>query len=274
MKTKLFLTLIITAVIFTPANSQQRTVEVTYIANCGFMIRINDKKILIDALFKVGPENYLSPSDTIISKIQNGQEPFAHANLLLITHRHPDHFNAPQIARYLKNNPENILIAPSLGMDWIRHQADITIPDIQLIEIPKLNVQSIDTIIRGVKIQTFPLQHDDRPGVQNYGYLFEIDGIKIFHTGDNTGAVAAEYENAQLQSKNIDLALLNYYGFWDSRELRDFTKKYINPKNIVLMHVPPKEVEAVMDSSSRIKDFVEITVFKNSMDKKIFSFNR
>jgi L-ascorbate metabolism protein UlaG (beta-lactamase superfamily) len=272
MKSKILLSLII-SIYATSSFSQQKTIEVTYIANCGFMIQNNDKKILIDALFKVGPENYLSPSDSVISKIQDGQQPFAHANLLLITHRHPDHFNAPLIARYLKNNPENILIAPSLAMDWIRHQADITIPDKQLVEIPKLNIQSIDTIIRGVKIKSIPLQHDERPGVQNYGYLIEIDGIKVFHTGDNTGAVAAEYENAQLQSKNIDLALLNYYGFWDSRELRDFTKKYINPKNIILMHVPPKEVEAVKDSSSRIKDFVDITVFKNSMDRKTFIFN-
>jgi hypothetical protein len=47
----------------------------------------------------------------------------------------------------------------------------------------------------------------------------------------------------------------------------------INPKKIVLMHIPPKEIESVKESVNKISDFIDITVFDNSMDIKSFKFN-
>jgi L-ascorbate metabolism protein UlaG (beta-lactamase superfamily) len=273
MKIKLLLYLIFVNTIVTSIYSQPGRIEVSYIGNCGFLLSSNDKQILIDALFYQGFDYYSAPSDSVVLKIQKGQAPFAHANMLLITHDHPDHFDVKMVCTYLANNPENRVIAPSLVINSIRSQSIIPVSGKQLVEIDEWNKQGMDTIIRGVKIKSFFLQHDNRPKIQNVGYLVEIMGIKVFHSGDNTGADKVEYERMQLQHKNVDLALLNFYGFWGSKEERDFTKSQINPKNIVLMHIPPKEINLVKDSCDRISDFFDVTVFRNSMDRKSFDYN-
>jgi L-ascorbate metabolism protein UlaG (beta-lactamase superfamily) len=272
MKMKLIVALVFVNTIIPSIYSQSGRIEVTYIGNCGFLLSSNDKQILIDALFYKGFDYYSTPADSVVLKIQKGQEPFAHANMLLITHDHPDHFDVNMVGRYLANNPENRVIAPSLVINSIRSQSIIPVSDKQLVEIDELNKQGMDTIIRGVKIKSFSLQHDNRPKIQNVGYLVEIDGIKVFHSGDNTGAVEAEFDRMQLHNRNVDLALLNFYGFRTSKEERDFTKSHINPKNIVLMHIPPKEMNVVKDSCDKISDFIDITIFRNCMDRKSFVY--
>ena len=100
----------------------------------------------------------------------------------------------------------------------------------------------------------------------------EINKLKIFHSGDNNGSDITEFEKMQLQNENIDLAFLNFYGFWNTKEEREFTEKYINPKKITLMHIPPAEIKNVTDSVNLIEDFIDITVFESSMNRESFYF--
>jgi hypothetical protein len=63
----------------------QRTenkIDITYIANSGFLIESSGKKILIDALFNKGWNTYLTPADSIVSKILNQQAPISHPDSL------------------------------------------------------------------------------------------------------------------------------------------------------------------------------------------------
>jgi L-ascorbate metabolism protein UlaG (beta-lactamase superfamily) len=258
-------TTIVTSIIAQPGNP-----EVTYLGNCGFLISVKEKQVLIDALFNRGFDLYLTPADTIVAKIYQKQAPFAHANLLLITHDHPDHFDAGMVTAYLNASPENRVVAPSLVIKAIRGQPTFTDSGKQLIEIQGDNKPGIVTIIQGVQVTSVYLQHDNRPGIQNVGYLVEMGGITVFHSGDNTGANPAEYERMHLRGKNMDLALLNFYGFWGSKEERDFTKSHLHPQNIVLMHVPPIEFDAVKDSCDQMKDFIDITLLRSSMERKVF----
>jgi hypothetical protein len=40
------------------------------------------------------------------------------------------------------------------------------------------------------------------------------------------------------------------------------------------MHIPPAEIENVIDSVNLIDDFIDITVFESSMERKSYVFNR
>lgn len=271
MKFILIIVLILTSVSI--IYSQKKAINVTYIANCGFLVEYGHKQILIDVLINSGYNSYLIPTDSTVTKILNGQEPFNRSNVLLVTHNHPDHFDAQKAIKCLNNNLNNTIIAPSLVVNSIRNQNNIKISDRQIIEMPEMNQQGFDTVICGIRIKSYFLLHDNRPEIQNVGYVIEIDDIKIFHSGDNTGSNTSEFEFMQLQNKSIDVALLNYYGFWNSIEERNFTKSHINPKNIELMHIPPKEIENVKDSCNKITDFLDITIFLNSMERKSFTCN-
>lgn len=274
MRTKLIFGLIIANTIASSIYSQQKKVEVTYIANAGFMIESNNKQLAIDALFNIGTNNsyYLNLEDSIATKIINCYEPFDKLHLMLITHNHRDHFKDSMVVKYLNHNSNNILIAPSLVTNAILSHPDYKKYPNQLVELDNINQDKNDTVIQGIRIKSFFIQHDFKPNVQNVGYLIEIGGIKIFHTGDYTGGETIKFENLQLQNENIDLALLNFYCFWESEEQREFTKSRINSKNVVLMHIPPKEIDAVKDFFSKKDGFSNITIFVHSMDKKSFSY--
>ncbi|MDO9511218.1 MAG: MBL fold metallo-hydrolase [Bacteroidales bacterium] len=269
---KALITIILVTNVFVTSCLAQKQIDLTYIANAGFFVECNGKQVLIDALFKEGWGSYLTPTNEVISKIIGKQAPFTNSNLLLITHDHGDHFDAAMVEDYLKNNTKNMLVAPSQVINALLKNPDNQKLRSQMVELNKSNSAIFDLTIQGIRIRSFFIQHDTRPIIENFGYLIDIDGIKIFHSGDNTGADSIEYEKLALQNDKIDLAILGFYGFWSTEEERAFTKKYINPKNITLMHIPPAEVRMVKDSVNTIKNFIDITVFENSLDKKSFIF--
>lgn len=263
-----FLTGLLTCLNLT-SQSIESKMDVTYIANAGFLIESSGKKIIIDGLFNTGWNSYLIPSDSVILNIINQQAPFNQVNLMLITHNHADHFNDSMVVAYLNNNSENILIAPSLVTTSILKNPDFKNKN-QIVELDKINRQKNDTTINGIRIRSFFTLHDSRPQIEHVGFLIDIGDIKVFHSADSNGSDSVEFEKLQLQKEKIDLALMNFYGFWSTKEERMFTEKYVHPQKIVLMHIPPSEVETVKDSVKLIKEFIDITVFDSSMNKKSF----
>lgn len=272
MKRKTIITLLVLINIAISSFAQQKKIDVTYIANAGFLIESSGKQILIDALFKQGWDNYLIPTDSIVSDIITQQPPFNNTNLMLLTHNHGDHFNPLMVSKYLLNNSENILIAPPKVTNVFSRHPDYKKFENQIVQLDENNGLKIDTTIQGIRVRSFFLQHDSRPAIENLGYLIEIDNIKVFHSGDYNGSELVEFEKLQLQNENIDLALLNFYGFWKTKEDREFAVQYINPKNITLMHIPPAEIEMVKYSVKTITDFIDITVFESSMKRKSFIY--
>ena len=114
MKTKL-ITLIIFAVFInrTPIYSQEtvNTCTITYIANEGFLIETNNSKVLIDALFGGIRGNWCDqPNDSVSNFMLKGIPPFDSIDLVLVSHKHSDHFNEQMVITFLTNNKKTVLI--------------------------------------------------------------------------------------------------------------------------------------------------------------------
>jgi len=102
----------------------------------------------------------------------------------------------------------------------------------------------------------------------NVGYLIDMDGIKIFHSGDIERNAFEDYLSInKIITDSIDVAFL-YYGLLKSgvSDL-DYMIRILHPKNIVVMHIPPKMYD---DWSLKIenykKEFPNIMFFKNPME--------
>jgi Predicted Zn-dependent hydrolases of the beta-lactamase fold len=78
---------------FSSIFSQVKTtdLQVTYIANEGYMLKTKHHKILIDALFTDGYAYFATPSKESLDKIMNAEAPFDSVNLCFLTHYHKDH---------------------------------------------------------------------------------------------------------------------------------------------------------------------------------------
>lgn len=252
--------------------SNEKTVNVKYIANCGFLVESDNKQILIDALFDNGYNQFQVANDSITDRIINGEPPFDKSNLLLITHTDEDHFSDSLVIEYLSNDSKNLLLGPSSVIREVLNNPNGQRLKNQIIEIDSLHDYQIDTIVNDVRIKSYFMQHGRRVNYENVGYIIDIGGVIVFHSGDYTVAETEKFEALQLQNEKIDLALLNFYGFWVNDKEREFTKRTVNPQNIVLMHIPIDKVDFVRDSVAKIDDFIDITIFKNRMDSKKFYY--
>jgi L-ascorbate metabolism protein UlaG (beta-lactamase superfamily) len=139
MKTNIIITLILITNFICSSGFGQKKIDITYIANSGFLIETSGKQILIDALFKQGWGNYLIPSDSIVSDIINQRDPFNNSTLMLITHNHGDHFDTAMVVAYLLNNSENLLIAPPLVNNAILKNPDYKKFENQIVHLDKIN---------------------------------------------------------------------------------------------------------------------------------------
>lgn len=134
---------------------------------------------------------YIDPFDLRVSEL----EP---ADLIFITHVHPDHCSFEDVKKILKN--DSVLIAP---------------PDcLNLIDVPneKNPVEpNKEYEVMGFKFSTIPA-YNHRPGREEkhprqnnwVGYIFELNGKKIYHAGDTDFTE----EMKKLKDLNLDVAMM------------------------------------------------------------------
>ena len=115
---------------------------------------------------------YVDPFDLKPQKLQE-------ADLIFITHAHPDHFSQTDIQKIIKE--DTIIIAPPDILEKI----DISRDRKMLVE------PNIEYEIKTFKFQTVPAYNNHpaklsfHPKENNWvGYIFELNGEKIYHAGD------------------------------------------------------------------------------------------
>ena len=76
-------------------------VTITYVCNAGFILETGDYKILVDALFQ--REDFCDPQLT--PRMRAALPPFDGADLVLVSHKHGDHFDPQIVGEYLSLTP-------------------------------------------------------------------------------------------------------------------------------------------------------------------------
>jgi L-ascorbate metabolism protein UlaG (beta-lactamase superfamily) len=118
------------------------------------------------------------------------------ADLIFVTHAHPDHMSPPDISKLLKDDTVVIATEDSLQTLEISQEKFPVTPDSEY-------------EVRGFKFQTVPAYNlnSERPHKKEYGwvgYMFEINGLKIYHAGDTDFIPEME----SFASLNLDIAFL------------------------------------------------------------------
>ncbi len=231
----------------TPVSTPE--VRVTYVGNAGFLIAIDDKKILIDALFSGFPGGYILPQE-IQDKMALGQPPFDGIDLVLATHSHGDHFESGLVRRFLANNR-----AAVFGSTPQAAASLSGFPGRVIAFQPKKSKPACEDI-RGIRVEAIYLSHGapaaGRAEVINYGYLVTVNGITLFHTGDiDASFIGFEaFRSLRLPEKKIDLAFLQHFYLSDVPAERKLIREGIAARYIIATHYhytdPPLNPEAVL----------------------------
>lgn len=214
-------------------------IRVTYVANEGVLLRSRGCRILIDALFRDGVPgyDYRSPALTTRANMEAARSPFDSVDLVLITHRHLDHFDSAAVAAHLASNPLAEVIAPPEVMRRVEAALDSARGPFRL--HPSFPVEGrSDTIGThcGAVVEVFNLHHGRTSPIQNVGFLIRVDGTTILHVGD-TYADGDDMLAAGVGRTGVDIALLPY-SHLVMPQLRDAVRQVLRPRHIVALHVP------------------------------------
>jgi L-ascorbate metabolism protein UlaG (beta-lactamase superfamily) len=262
-KTTFFILLLFTSI---KTFSQQlfKTGTITLVGNEGFMIESNNKKVLIDALYISSLTNVQNTTNELRQQIINAESPFDSSSLFLVTHPMDDHFNTELVTEYLLKNKQSKLICPDTVCKSFKNDSVKT----QLVAETPAKYKSTDTTVDGIEVTTYKLIHKLNNPVYHVGYFIDIDGFKVFHAGDNVMDDTMEYVNYRIMDKSPDVALLNYTSFWKTASQRDFVKRYINPRCIIVMHIPVDKVSIVKQQVAGLDNtFPKVFVLENSLEK-------
>jgi len=280
---KLFILLLICCTLFIVlplcGQTQSDNLQVTYIANEGFFLQSPHHKILIDALFSDGYGPFATPPKGIIDQMMDAKSPFDGVELCFLTHYHKDHCDSKLIQDYLKKYPAVTLVTTKPSLVFIDgEQFGFVQLKKQFCEMtPGIN-QSLSQTIGTVPVKSLGIKHMSfyRNGIDleeymfNVGYWFDMDGFKIFHSGDCMLNNLRDYiAKNGTWADSIDVAFLCCNLLDDGASGLDYMMKTLKPKNIVLMHIPPKTYQEWSVKAEQLKSiFPNIFLFKESMDSK------
>jgi L-ascorbate metabolism protein UlaG (beta-lactamase superfamily) len=266
------------------AQVAHNNLKIINIGNEGFLLESTNHKLLVDALYTYGYELFAVPPKEITCKIMDAKAPFDSISLLLLTHYHKDHCDPVLINEYLSryknipfvtNKPSIVFIDGNcFGFIGKKKQFRVMTPELN---------QSITETIHNIPVKAFGLKHlsfyrdsiDLEENMFNTSFLFDMDGIRIFHSGDiEMDAFYGYLAGNKKWTDPVDVAFL-YYNLLNSGE-QDlaYIVKMLNPKYIVLMHLPPRMYDEWMLKIIPLKKkFPNIILFKDPMDSTTICLN-
>jgi len=251
---------------------REEPLVLTYIANTGVLVSSGETKVLLDALFDKPNQEYRAPAPEVLEKIMQGAAPFDGVDLVLVTHNHPDHFDATLAVRYLEARPEPVLLVPSdavvemrkAAADWLKIEPRVIPLDIKVGEKDKKDLKQIP-------VTAFRTRHSgDQDSPMSLMYLFELHGWHVFHEGDSTGK-PADFQSFELGGAPVDLALVHFWFPLDPNCAR-FLQEVLKPDHIALTHLPIRlEGDAPGKIDQVRRYYRDIFLLLPGMPAKVFS---
>ncbi len=216
------------------------TLEITYLANEGFLLSHGETRVLVDGLFGKGLDGYPVLAPDRRRDLEAGRPPFDGIDLVLASHSHGDHFDASAVARFLAANPEATFVSTQDAVDRLLKATDD--PDVVRRAFGYLPPEG-ETVVHkteGIDLTIFNLHHGrGRPDIQNLGLLVDLCGVGLLHVGD-TEADADDFRAAGFSEVRPDVALLPSWLLRPSR-WSDVAPQVLRPRQIVAMHLPTRD---------------------------------
>jgi L-ascorbate metabolism protein UlaG (beta-lactamase superfamily) len=192
------------------------TVSLTWIGQAGFLFRTPATRLAVDPFLSDHPDRRF-PSPV-------GTDDLIGTELVLATHQHLDHLDAPALAALLERDDRVrvVLPAPALAdaaaeglapdrLVGARPGEPVTAGDVTVHPVPALHgVHVTDAYTHGLP--------GDGDGVRYLGYVLDTPDGRVYHAGDT---LRWDGQAELLRRHRVDLALLPINGRNAEREARD-----------------------------------------------------
>ncbi len=211
-------------------------VTLTFLANEGVMLSADGKKVRIDALFLKYERGYAVPADSTLAALRGARPPFDSVDVVLVTHRHGDHFHPAPVAAHLRANPRATVVTSQQVIDSLRGYTPArALPAGRLISRTMRPGTRRREVIAEITVELLGLPHGGHPHVQHVGYIVELGGRRVLHVGDADFSEEA-FAPLRLDTARIDVALLPYWAVVNRKDRR-VIERWIRPRQVVAFHV-------------------------------------
>ncbi|MCX6165540.1 MAG: MBL fold metallo-hydrolase [Ignavibacteriae bacterium] len=247
-------------------SNTQKDLQITYIANEGFLISCDNKKILIDALFK--SKGYTSPSDSLISKFLSNAAPVDNINYFLVTHAHQDHFDSKMTVDFLSKNSKTKFISTSESCNKLNeigfNSSQLICQNLELGEIKEINEIKDGQF----SVSAFRLKHGTSTEINNLAYIIKINDYSIMHMGDAFVLQNEEYIN-KINWGDYKIDVL-FVGYMDVNQfVLETLSKTIKPKYLIMMHINEEDIQEAKNRNEKYS--ANAIIFEKELDTKIFN---
>jgi 2-polyprenyl-3-methyl-5-hydroxy-6-metoxy-1,4-benzoquinol methylase/L-ascorbate metabolism protein UlaG (beta-lactamase superfamily) len=255
-----------------PEKGGNAPLVLAYVANSGVLVGSGETKVLIDALFDKPNPEYRAPAPEVLDKMMKGAPPFDGVDLVLITHNHPDHFDAALGVRYLEARPEPVLLAPADAVEEMRKAAaDWTKIDSRVVSLDlKAGEKGMKDLNR-IPVTGFRTLHSgDLESPMNLMYLVDLNGWRVFHEGDSNGKPEV-YQGFGLGDTPVDVALVHFWFPLEPNCAR-FLQEVFKPDHIALTHLPIRLEGDAPGKIDQVRQYYkDIFLLLPGMPAKVFS---
>jgi L-ascorbate metabolism protein UlaG (beta-lactamase superfamily) len=237
-----------------PAPTQER-LTITFLANEGVMLASRTRKVFIDGLFLKYKTGFALPADSTQDALQRARPPFDGVDVVLVTHRHGDHFHPIPVAAHLRANPRATLLTSRQVIDTLRrHALARDLSNTRFMARTMSPGTRRREVVNGVTVELLGIPHGGgwrSRGLEHLAYIVEMGGRRVLHTGDAdlTDEVLAPF---RLDTARIDVALVPAWLLTNQKSRRAIVR-WIRPGQVIGIHVGEgvearitREVQAAM----------------------------
>ncbi len=253
-------------------------VDITYLANEGFLIESSGKRVLIDALFRDGIKPYLTVPADLRDNMEKAQKPFDSIDLILASHFHADHYDGRAVAEHLTHNANAVFVSTNQAIEKMKTEYEnfAAVKDRARGLYPKEG-ERLTLTHRGINLQVLNVHHGRNRPIENLGLIWELGSQRFLHIGDSM-ATAADFKSYEVVKDRIDFAFVPYWYFLDE-DYKKAVREFIKPRLVVLMHIPDSstndeymnKVGGWQKWFAQIKsEFPNAVIFEKQLEKKSF----
>lgn len=278
--------LILFIILFTATAWAQKAnnAAVTYVANEGFLIKTNNHKILLDALFGGIKGDWCDqPEDSVLAKIINGTAPFDNVDLVFVSHAHIDHFNQDMLVKFLMNNRNARLVCPEQANIALKKNTDYSIVRNRINSIKSRETFDTSLTFNKVKVRALRMDHgsyylkdsvsgefvNKHKNVENLAYIIESGGFTFLHTGDGAAKDKKHFETYKIKNTKIDVTFLDRV-FMNTEGI-DIIKDFLNTRYLAYMHIEPGNLTAYKGMKNVPGDKFKLLTYRNRLEKMIIN---
>ena len=245
-------------------------VEITYLANQGFLLRSGRLKFLIDAFVGESHSGYEALPPDMLAQLVNAQAPFDGSPIMLLTsHAHKDHFQPRYAEQFMLRNPGAAFISSTQVVNTLARGAE----DFSKIKslcrfMPVEPGESQRIPHKQVSLEFLNLPHggEGNAAITNYGHLMRLGQLRILHIGD-ADATQENFAPYNLAARELDIVFVPYWYFTSEEGLR-IINEHFNANHLIAVHFPMSEKRKLVELLK--EDNPHVHVLEKSGDKKVF----